>query len=300
MDTGLARLDSGDDVIEDTAISTGGDDTATTPVEVDDTAISEDGGVHPLEHEAPAEGDLFISEIMANPEAVSDLDGEWFELYNPHARTFSLRGCRFVAADGDAFEITSDAVIGPWSRLVFGVNGSMDENGGADVDVVYDRLNFSLDNFEDQIRMVNASGVTISAVNYNRVWDREAGRSIQLDRSSHYISVAGMPSKWCLSSTEMPGGDLGTPHTVNEVCLISDWDDDGFTEEAGDCDDEKNTVFPGARERWDGLDNDCDGEVDDVREAGASSHLEGRGDDHLGWYSAVSSGDINGDGSCGL
>jgi MYXO-CTERM domain-containing protein len=49
-----------------------------------------------------------------------------------------------------------------------------------------------------------------------------------------------------------------------------DFDDDGFTNCEGDCDDERPGVFPGARESCtDNVDNDCDGVVDeDVDEDG--------------------------------
>ena len=36
-------------------------------------------------------GSLLISEIMADPAAVSDARGEWFELYNPTRQPFNLR-----------------------------------------------------------------------------------------------------------------------------------------------------------------------------------------------------------------
>ena len=42
-----------------------------------------------------------------------------------------------------------------------------------------------------------------------------------------------------------------------------DLDGDGFTDEEGDCDDGDSTVFPGAEERCDNIDNDCNGEVDE-------------------------------------
>lgn len=40
---------------------------------------------------------------------------------------------------------------------------------------------------------------------------------------------------------------------------LDDADGDGVAADAGDCDDGDATVFPGARERCDGIDNDCDG-----------------------------------------
>jgi len=43
-----------------------------------------------------------------------------------------------------------------------------------------------------------------------------------------------------------------------------DADEDGWTEAAGDCNDEAASVHPGAPEVWnDGVDNDCDGVIDD-------------------------------------
>ena len=45
--------------------------------------------------------------------------------------------------------------------------------------------------------------------------------------------------------------------------VTHDFDGDGFTEEDGDCNDESNVIYPGAEERCDGIDNDCDGYIDD-------------------------------------
>jgi MYXO-CTERM domain-containing protein len=44
---------------------------------------------------------------------------------------------------------------------------------------------------------------------------------------------------------------------------VSDPDNDGYTEGAGDCDSDDATVFPGAPELADGVDNDCDFAIDE-------------------------------------
>lgn len=44
------------------------------------------------------------------------------------------------------------------------------------------------------------------------------------------------------------------------VVVAQDADADGVPAQAGDCDDDDPTTFPGAKERWfDGVDSDCDG-----------------------------------------
>jgi len=45
--------------------------------------------------------------------------------------------------------------------------------------------------------------------------------------------------------------------------LDTDDDNDGYTENQGDCDDTDASINPGATELEDGIDNDCDGEIDE-------------------------------------
>jgi hypothetical protein len=50
---------------------------------------------------------------------------------------------------------------------------------------------------------------------------------------------------------------------LEAVALDTDNDLDGFTENQGDCNDANNAVNPGAPEVENGIDDDCDGEVDE-------------------------------------
>jgi hypothetical protein len=71
-----------------------------------------------------------------------------------------------------------------------------------------------------------------------------------------------------------------TKDTTTETGILpglSDEDGDGYSD-AEDCDDNDATVNPGAEERCDGLDNDCDGEVDQDATDAATFYADGDGD----------------------
>ncbi len=75
---------------------------------------------------------------------------------------------------------------------------------------------------------------------------------------------------------------------INEVALCGeplgpcggdpDNDDDGFTVADGDCDDNDPTVYPGADELCDGIDNDCNGIIDDNPVDGTIWYADADGD----------------------
>ena len=74
-----------------------------------------------------------------------------------------------------------------------------------------------------------------------------------------------------------PGGPDKSEDT--ESSGFTDNDQDGYTEDQGDCDDTDASASPEGTEFCDGVDNDCNGLVDDYAE------------DATNWY-----GDFDGDG----
>jgi hypothetical protein len=75
---------------------------------------------------------------------------------------------------------------------------------------------------------------------------------------------------------------LGALLALLAGCGSLDVDGDGWTVAAGDCDDLDWRVFPGADERCDSTDDDCDGEIDEDAVDAATWYVDGDGDGY-GW-----------------
>jgi len=79
----------------------------------------------------------------------------------------------------------------------------------------------------------------------------------------------------CRTDADCPAGqfcDAATGTCVADTCQV-DLDGDGFTCSV-DCDDADAAVYPGALEACDGLDNDCDGQVDEGCGTGCSADAD--------------------------
>lgn len=165
-------------------------------------------------------GDLVVSELLANPAAVSDTRGEWLELYNTSDDAIDLNG--LVLKDRGSNRHTIDhaapLVILPGAYLVMGRDGDS-SNGGYTADYVYS--NFSLANSADAVELEWQGETVFSLVYAADDLFGQAGISMELQ----HLAAAIHAGLYTPATTSFGAGDLGTPGTgtlesgVSEVPL---------------------------------------------------------------------------------
>lgn len=165
-------------------------------------------------------GDVIITEFMKDPAAVSDANGEWFELHNLLPWRVDIEGLRFQSGS-QSFVIDNGGAgvwIGPNGWFVLGNEADPTMNGGVSVD--YEYSSFTLGNGADDIRVQLPSGVFTDIVRYadGPAWPDSSGQSICLDPSGFDRWLNDDPAFWCHSASIMSGGDTGTPGAPNDGC----------------------------------------------------------------------------------
>jgi hypothetical protein len=170
-------------------------------------------------------GDLIITEIHKNPNAVGDDVGEWFEIHNPTTSTFDLNQLEVRdVGDGkvtDLFGIPG-VIMAPGDYIVLARNGDPKVNGGVDVTVNYSAQIFVLGNDDDEIIIYNpeAGDVVIDEVRYDIVaFPDPDGATMSLDPALFDAEDNDSGLSWCEGQNAFGDGDLGSPGAPNPPCL---------------------------------------------------------------------------------
>ena len=197
--------DVGDD--DDTA---GDDDVGDDDTVGDDDAVGDDDDTSP--GEIPA-GALLFTEVMFNPAAVNDADGEWFELWNTTGTTHDLAGCTISDDSGDTYSISPLSVPGG-AYVVLGVSTNTGTNGGVPVDQGYGGA-INLRN-SDPDELILTCAVEVDRIEWTPDWPGGAGIAMAFDESE--APGNDDPTHWCDASTVLASGDRGTPGAANGAC----------------------------------------------------------------------------------
>ncbi len=174
------------------------------------SCVDENGDVRPIV--APAPGDVWISEFMADPSAVGDTEGEWFEL--TIAGDFDLNALEF-GRDGDveeAVELETCSPVTSGDRIVLAKNADPSTNGGLE-NVAYE-VGLSLVNSNGAL-FVATGGELLDAITWTST---ESGASRALDPSIIGPEGNDDEANWCDGAAPYGDGDLGTPGAENGAC----------------------------------------------------------------------------------
>ena len=162
-------------------------------------------------------GDVVITEIMQNPSAVSDSNGEWFELYNTTAGSIDLNGWRVADADNDTIIIQQDQplLIGAGEYLVLGNNADQNTNGGVPVNYAFNGNALTLSNGTDELILIAPDSVVVDSVGWDDgiTFPDPTGASLSLQAPNLENSDG---DNWCVAMTPYGDGDLGTPGSEND------------------------------------------------------------------------------------
>jgi len=200
-----------------------------------------------------------LSELMVAPAGVDAGVGQWIEIRNEASEPVNLQGTVIATLSG-GFHVISPAktmVLGPGGAFVFARAGDVDVNGGVEPDYIYGG-ELLLDPDEDVVFLLKG-GVLVDLAAYGP-------ESLSVKTGATFSLEPPPPGEkgfkqWCHGRESYGNaGNLGTPGQPNSFC---DGDKDGEAEDQGDCDDDNPAVHPGALEVCNGLDDDCNGTVDD-------------------------------------
>lgn len=206
-----------------------------------------DGGCQ-VEPAPAAPGDLVITEIMADPKAVYDLNGEWFEVYNATDKDINLNGWHLLDQALDFHEIFSlgGVVVPAGSYFVLAWEEGPDVNGGVTPDYVY--RDFQL--FNDSDTIILRSGDTIvDQVSYDEAFPRICGTAMNLAPDALDFLLNDAAENWCPSTNLLESGDCGSAGAVNPECVVV-FCGDGNLDDGEGCDD-------GNLEDGDGCSSNC-------------------------------------------
>jgi hypothetical protein len=165
---------------------------------------------------------VIVTEFMANPEALADSSGEYFELYNTSStEDYELNGCVVEDLGQDAHTI--DAMGG---SLVIPAGGyitlAISDLPGFTPDYNYGGGWF-LSNGGDEIQL-SCGGTVIDTVDYDAGpnWAGNGpteGAAKGLDPTMLNATANDDGDNWCDQTTSLPNTtDSGTPGAANDPC----------------------------------------------------------------------------------
>ena len=155
---------------------------------------------------------------MQDPNVVTDVNGEWFEIYNMTGDHLNLNGLTVSDNGTDSFTIAETLVIQASDYLVLGKNDDMTANGSLLIQYEYGSQ-MTLSNADDEIILSNDGGmIDMVAWDDGQTFPDPTGASMSLDPNNYSDTDNDNGSFWCEATSSYGAGDLGTPGLANGAC----------------------------------------------------------------------------------
>lgn len=155
---------------------------------------------------------VVINEVMANPDAVTDGSGEWFEVHNRGTLAADLQGWT-IHSGGDALRtISGSVVVEPGGYAVLARHADPGVNGGVTVDHAWG-TGITLGNSSDWLAIRNAAGATVDSVGWSASVPTGRSRGV-VDPALAHADMMG--ANWLHATSVYGAGDKGTPGARND------------------------------------------------------------------------------------
>ncbi len=179
-------------------------------------ALIEDVDV--LEGTVP-EGGLIISEIMANPAALDDATGEWFEIYNALQKAVNLKNLVLRRDEANIHIISEPIIVLPGQCYALARNDTSFEGPkyvyGTSITLTNTSARLSISNYGTD----GTDGSEIFSVTYGGSgFAVPNGASLSLNPLHLNAVDAQSGNWWCTATSEYNTGDYGTPGKTNDNC----------------------------------------------------------------------------------
>lgn len=168
-----------------------------------------------IEFSAP---DLIVTEVMQNPSAVGDNDGEYFEVFNTTASPINMNGYVIEDLGADSFTVLTDVIVPAGGFAVFGNNADNIFNGDYTVDYEYGGDMF-LSNSDDEIVIYTPGEASeVSRIEYDGGpnWPDPTGAAMVFTGTP--TTEVNNGANWTTATLREPSyvgtaGDFGSPGT---------------------------------------------------------------------------------------
>ncbi|HEU0012885.1 MAG TPA: lamin tail domain-containing protein [Longimicrobium sp.] len=156
-------------------------------------------------------GKIVINEVMADPAAVADADGEWLELHNRGTSAVNLQGWSLAGNNDAPHTIASSVSIPAGGYVVLARSGSSATNGGVSAGYAYGAMNMA--NSADWIALRDGSGASVDSVVWATAMPAGYSRGVTDPDAANLDAKA---SYWHTAAVTYGSGDRGTPGAQND------------------------------------------------------------------------------------